>query len=161
MSSLTGAVGVHHETLVDVVLDEQQRLLEDLSGPRLLHGVGVPRVPEESQQLPGGARLTAGRGGRGNNKYDRSQRQKQVKQKHRFSLWGFSVRARGLEHQAGISPVGEFKHAAASASLRSRVAAIISLFVVPASSQTSARCFSCTEPRAVETQRAGLPNLVT
>lgn len=34
-------------------------------------------------------------------------------------LWGFSVRARGLEHQAGISPVqvGEFKHAAASESL--------------------------------------------
>lgn len=75
LNLLTGAVGVHHETLVDVVLDEQQRLLEDLSGPRLLDGVGVPRIPEESQQLPGGARLTAGRGRRGNNKYDRSQRQ--------------------------------------------------------------------------------------
>lgn len=39
----------------------------------------------------------------------------------RKGLWGFSVRARGLEHQAGISPVqvGEFKHAAASESLRS------------------------------------------
>lgn len=31
-------------------------------------------------------------------------------------LWGFSVRARGLEHQV---QVGEFKHAAASESLRS------------------------------------------
>lgn len=57
---LTGAVGVDHEALVDVVLDEQQRLLEDLPGPSLLHGVGVPGVPEESQQLSWGAWLTGG-----------------------------------------------------------------------------------------------------
>lgn len=62
---LTGAVGVDHQTLVDVVLDEQQRLLKDLAGPGLLHGVGVPGVPEESQQLSWGARLTGGRRGGG------------------------------------------------------------------------------------------------
>ncbi len=46
--SLTGAVGVDHESLVDVVLDEQKRLFEDLTGTRLLHCVGVTRIPEES-----------------------------------------------------------------------------------------------------------------
>ncbi len=58
--SLTGAVGVDHETLVDMVLDEQKSLLEDLPGTRLLHCVGVTWIPEKSQQLSWGARLTGG-----------------------------------------------------------------------------------------------------
>lgn len=46
--SLTGAVGVDHETLVDMVLDEQKCLLEDLPGTCLLHCVGVTWIPEKS-----------------------------------------------------------------------------------------------------------------
>jgi len=57
---LTGAVGVHHETLVDVVLDEQKRLLEDLPGTRPLHCVGVSWIPEKGKQLSWGTRLTGG-----------------------------------------------------------------------------------------------------
>lgn len=60
VTSLTGAVGVDHEALVDVVLDEQQGLLEDFPGSRLLHCVGVSWVPEKSQQLSWSTRLTAG-----------------------------------------------------------------------------------------------------
>lgn len=77
-----------------------------------------------------------------------SKRQRQIKQKQEersFQSLGVFP-ARGLENQTGISPVqvGEFKHAAVSESLRSRVSAIISLFVIPASAQTSARRFSLT-----------------
>lgn len=57
---LTCAIGVDHESLVDVVLDEQKGLLEDLPGTRLLHCVGVTWIPEESQQLSWGTRLTGG-----------------------------------------------------------------------------------------------------
>lgn len=45
---LTRAVGVDHETLVDVVLDEQKSLLKDLPGTCLLHCVGVTWIPEKS-----------------------------------------------------------------------------------------------------------------
>lgn len=58
--SLTSAVGVYHETLVDVVLYEQKSLLKDLPGTRLLHCVGVTWVPEKSKQLSWGTRLTGG-----------------------------------------------------------------------------------------------------
>lgn len=60
VTSLTGAVGVDHETPVDVVLDEQKSLLEDLTSTRLLHCVGVTWIPEKSQQLSWSTRLTEG-----------------------------------------------------------------------------------------------------
>lgn len=56
--SLTCTVGIHHEALVDVVLDEQKRLLKDLSSSCLLYCVGIPRIPEKSKQLSRGTRLT-------------------------------------------------------------------------------------------------------
>lgn len=46
--NLTGAIGVDHEPLVDMVLDEQKSLLKDLSSTSLLHRVGVTWVPEKS-----------------------------------------------------------------------------------------------------------------
>lgn len=60
LPSLTGAVGVDREALVNVVLDKQERLLEDLSSTGLFHGVGVARVPEKREQFSRGARLTGG-----------------------------------------------------------------------------------------------------
>lgn len=60
LPSLTGAVGVDREALVNVVLDEQERLLEDLSSTGLLHSVGVARIPEKRQQFSRGTRLTGG-----------------------------------------------------------------------------------------------------
>lgn len=38
-----------------MVLDQLQRPLKYLAGARLLHGVGVPRVAEQGQQVVGGA----------------------------------------------------------------------------------------------------------
>lgn len=64
MNSLTSAVGVHHKTLVDMVLDEQESLLEDLAGTRLPDCVGIPWIPEESEQLSWSPRLTGGMRGR-------------------------------------------------------------------------------------------------
>lgn len=60
LPSLTSAVGVDREALVDVVLDKQERLLEDLSSAGLLHGVGVARIPEKREQFSRGSRLTGG-----------------------------------------------------------------------------------------------------
>lgn len=45
--SLTSAVGIDHETLVDMVLDEKQSLLKDLAGTSLLHSVRVTWVTEK------------------------------------------------------------------------------------------------------------------
>lgn len=56
--SLTGAVGVDHETLVDVVLNEQKRLLKNLPSTCLFHCVGVAWIPEEGQQLAWSTGLT-------------------------------------------------------------------------------------------------------
>lgn len=58
ISSLTRAVGVDRETLVDVVLDEQKCLFKDLPCTRLLHCVRVTWIPEKSEQLSRGTRLT-------------------------------------------------------------------------------------------------------
>ena len=60
VTALTSAIGVHHESLVDVVLDEEQCLFEDLPCASLLHGVGVPGVTEQGQQLTWGTGLTEG-----------------------------------------------------------------------------------------------------
>lgn len=54
---LTGAVGVHHETAVDMVLDEQKRLFKYLPGPGLLHSVWITWISEKSQQLSWSTRL--------------------------------------------------------------------------------------------------------
>lgn len=64
LRSLTGAVGVHRQALVNVALDEQEGLLEDLPSAGLLHRVGITRVPEKCQQLSRGTRLTGGMRGR-------------------------------------------------------------------------------------------------
>lgn len=61
---LTGSVEVNHEAALHVLLDQLQRPLEYLAGARLLHGVGVPRVAEQSQQVVRGA-WTAGAVGAG------------------------------------------------------------------------------------------------
>lgn len=71
---LTGAVEVHHEAALHVLLDQLQRPLKDLAGARLLHGVGVARVAEQGQQVTGRA-WTAGAVGAGG-KRGHSQRQK-------------------------------------------------------------------------------------
>lgn len=47
-----------------MALDEQEGLLEDLPSAGLLHRVGVTGVPEKSQQLSRGTRLTGGMRGR-------------------------------------------------------------------------------------------------
>lgn len=60
MIDLTGAIGVDHKTLVDVVLDEQESLLEDLTSTCLPDRVGIPRVSEKSEQLSWSTRLTGG-----------------------------------------------------------------------------------------------------
>lgn len=62
---LTGPVEVHHQAMLHVLLDQLQRPLEDLPGPGLLHRVGVPRIPEQGQQVVRGARAAGGRAGRG------------------------------------------------------------------------------------------------
>lgn len=60
MINLTGAIGVDHQTLVYVVLDEQESLLEDLTSTRLPDCVGIPWVSEKSKQLSWSTRLTGG-----------------------------------------------------------------------------------------------------
>ena len=62
---LTGSVEVHHQAVPHVLLDQLQRPLKNLPGPGLLHCVGVPRVPEQGQQVVRGARAAGGRVGRG------------------------------------------------------------------------------------------------
>lgn len=52
---LTGAVEVHREAMLHVLLDELQRALEYLARSCLLHGVRVPRVAEQGQQVIWGA----------------------------------------------------------------------------------------------------------
>lgn len=52
---LTGSVEVDHEAALHVLLDQLQRPLEYLAGARLLHGVGVPWVAEQGQQVVRGA----------------------------------------------------------------------------------------------------------
>lgn len=59
---LTGSVEVDHEAVPHVLLDQLQRPLEYLSRPRLLHGVGVPRVAEQGQQVVGRAGTAGGSG---------------------------------------------------------------------------------------------------
>lgn len=58
--ALTCPVEVDHQAVPHVLLDELQGPLEDLSCPGLSHCVGVPRVPEQGQQVIGRA-WTAGR----------------------------------------------------------------------------------------------------
>lgn len=60
---LTGAVEVHHEAVLHVLLDELQCALKYLTRSRLLHGVRVPRVTEQGQQVVRGA-WPASSGGR-------------------------------------------------------------------------------------------------
>lgn len=58
---LTCSVQVDHQAVPHVLLNQLQGPLEYLSGARLPHGVGVPRVPEQGQQVVG----RAGPAGRG------------------------------------------------------------------------------------------------
>lgn len=51
----TGAVEVYGQAVPHVFLDQLQRALEDLPRTCLLHGVRVPRVAEQGQQVVGGA----------------------------------------------------------------------------------------------------------
>ena len=57
---LTRSVQVHHQAVLHVLLNQLQRPLEYLPGPGLLHSVGVPRVPEQGQQVIWGAGSASG-----------------------------------------------------------------------------------------------------
>lgn len=51
----TCPIGVYHQALVDMPLNEEKSLLKDLSGSGLFHCVRVAWIAEQRQQLTGSA----------------------------------------------------------------------------------------------------------
>lgn len=62
---LTCSIQVDHQPVPHVLLNQLQRPLKYLSRACLLHGVGVPRVPEQGQQVIGRTGTANGSGAEG------------------------------------------------------------------------------------------------